>query len=74
MQKVLQPHRAVLDYDKVEQSFTRAFEQPMSTATRQWWLMYYKQRTAQIAAHYKMDEDELVTEWLKWRTELRLQA
>lgn len=71
MPKVIKVAPAVLEYDKVEQSYSRASSERMEPATRAWWIMYYKNRTAQIAAHYKMDEDDLVTAWLKWRTELK---
>jgi len=68
IRKVEKPSQAVLDFDKVESSFTRATSHPLSKESRGWWVSYYDQRLNQISTIYGIEPDDLILEWMKWRS------
>ena len=73
MSKVLKPSQAVLDLSRLEFTYNRATSEPLDKKAIEFWAAYYQRRLIEIAAIYKMDPDDLITDWLKWRAEVREQ-
>lgn len=71
MNKALKPSQAVLDFNRLEYTYNRATAQTLHRETLDFWISYYQRRMAEIAAIHKMDADDLIVEWLKWRAEFR---
>jgi hypothetical protein len=67
--KAIKPSQAVIDFNKVEQSFQRAYRSDMPKASREWWLLYYARRLNEISTLYKIEPDDLLLEWMRWRTQ-----
>ena len=65
MQKLNKPSPAVAELDRLETSFDRALNRGVNLG---WWTEYYKMRLTQIATHHNLVEDDLMYEWMKWKT------
>lgn len=68
MRKVDEPSQAVLDFDRLETSFTRGTSVPLSSESRAWWVGYYDRRINDIATVYKTTPEQLIADWMKWRS------
>lgn len=71
MQKVLKPIQAVIDFDRLESSFHRAYAEEMPRTSREWWLTYYAKRLNEIAERAGIEPEDLLLEWMRWRTSLK---
>lgn len=71
MPKVIKAHPAVLEYDKLENTYTRLVRKRENL---EWCISYYKMRTTMIAEHHGLDEDDLINQWIKWQREVKLQS
>lgn len=68
IRKADEPSQAVLDFDRLETSFTRATSIPLSAESRAWWVSYYDRRINDIATIYKTTPEDIIKDWMKWRS------
>lgn len=73
MDKVLKPSQAVLDFNRLEFTYNRATSSKLQRETLDFWITYYQRRMEEIAKIHKMEVDDLITDWLKWRAEAQRQ-
>lgn len=73
MEKVLKPSQAVIDFNRLEFTYNRATSKKLERKELEFWISYYQRRMEEIATIHKMDVDDLITEWLKWRALMQRQ-
>jgi hypothetical protein len=73
MDKLIKPSQAVLDFSRVEFTYNRATSQKLGRKELDWWISYYQRRIDEIATIHKMDVDDLIVDWLKWRAQVQRQ-
>lgn len=68
MEKPNKPSQAVMDFNRLEFTYNRATSQKLDRKDLDFWIAYYQRRIQEIATNYKMDIDDLIAEWIKWRS------